>query len=204
MTTTSRPGDRDDILFAFHQECAVPTAEQIIDWCERYPQFANDIRDDAAISRDLAARSKKDKVSVSESMLNRGFSRVLNLLFEADNAPAQAADPKPQSFKEAATKCGVDVPKLASKLDIDRAVLAALFNGRMLAPAGKRLVTAVTQALQLPLSAFATLHREALANPRFGLAKSSETPSVKPETYEVIVQNSAMTDERKRFWMGED
>ncbi len=204
MTTSPRPDDRDDILFAFNQVCPVPTAEQIIEWCERYPQFADDIRDHAAISRDWAARPIRKEEPTDETMLARGFSRVLNLLFEANNAPSTATAPKVQSFKEAAEKRGLDVPKLATEMNIDRSVLAALFNGRMLAPAGMRLVAAVTQALQLPVALFEELHRTALASPRLGHAKSSGPPSVEPQTYEVIVQASAMTPERKRYWMEED
>jgi hypothetical protein len=204
MTTSTRPDDRDDILFAFSQACPAPTAEQIIDWCKRYPQFANDIRDHAAISRDWAARENRETPPVDETLLARGFSRVLNLLFEADNAPATVTAPKVQSFKEAADKCGVDVPKLATQMDIDRSVLAALFKGRMLAPVGKRLVAAITQRLQLTVALFDELHRAALAHPQLGHAKSSGAPSVEPQTYEAIVQASAMTPERKRYWMEED
>jgi hypothetical protein len=204
MTTLPSPDDRDDILFAFNQNCPVPTAEQIIEWCGRYPEFADDIRAHAAISRDWAARQNREEVQTDETMLARGFSRVLNLLFEADNPPVVGAFTKVQSFKEAAEKCGVDVPKLATQLDIDRSVLAALFNGRMLMPAGKRLVAAVTQALQLPATVFTELHRTALGNPRLGYAKSSGAPSLEPQTYDVIVQASTMTSERKRFWMEKD
>lgn len=46
----------DDVLFAFHQACLRPTAEEIIDWTTRYPQFADDIRAHAGVARDWAAR----------------------------------------------------------------------------------------------------------------------------------------------------
>jgi len=204
MTNPIRPDDRDDILFAFNQACSVPTAEQIIEWCNRYPQFADDIRDHAAISRDWAARQIRKEEATDETMLARGFSRVLNLLFEADNAPSTTTGPKVQSFREAADKRGLDVPKLSRQIDIDRSVLAALFNGRMLAPAGKRLVVAVTQALQLPVALFDELHRAALASPQLGHARSSGAPTIEPQTYETIVQISGMAPERKRYWMEED
>lgn len=202
MTNSPRPVDRDEILFAFNQACPVPTAEQIIEWCERYPELAQDIREHTAISRDWAARENRETPPVEEIMLARGFSRVLNLLFEADKAPS--ANSTAQSFRQAADKCGLDVPKLAKKLDIDRSVLSALFNGRMLAPAGKRLVAAVSQALSLPEQWFHALHQAALASPQLGYAKSSGAPTVEPQSYEVIVQASEMTPERKRYWLEED
>lgn len=46
--------DRDEVLFAFHQACERPTAEQIIEWTQRYPPFADDIRDHAAVRLDAA------------------------------------------------------------------------------------------------------------------------------------------------------
>lgn len=202
MTTSPRPADRDDILFAFNQACPVPTAEQIIEWCDRYPELANDIRDHAAISRDWAARETRDALPVDETMLARGFSRVLNMFFEANKASSAVSTA--QSFRQAAEACGLDVPKLAKKLDIDRSVLAALFNGRMLAPAGKRLVSAISQALSLPERWFQALHQSALASPQLGQAKSSGPPTVEPQTYQVIVQESGMSPERKRYWLEED
>ena len=44
------------MLFAFHQACKQPSAEDILEWTSRYPQFADDIRADAAVARDWAAR----------------------------------------------------------------------------------------------------------------------------------------------------
>ena len=44
MTAAIKNKDRDEVLFAFHQACNDPTAQEIIKWVKRYPQFANDIR----------------------------------------------------------------------------------------------------------------------------------------------------------------
>lgn len=202
MTTTPRPADRDEILFAFNQSCPVPSAADIIEWCERYPELAEDIRHLAAINRDLAANDNRKAPPMSDTMLARGFSRVLNMLFEADKASAAA--PTVQSFQDATEKRGLTVPKLASMLDIDRTVVAALFKGRMLAPARKRFVDAVTLALQIPEHLFDQLHQAALASPKLGHAKSSSAPTMEPQSYEAIVQASPMPDERKRYWLEED
>lgn len=202
MTTSPRSGDRDDILIAFSQACPAPSAEQIIEWCKRYPELADDIRDHAAINRDWAAGEHRETSPVEKTVLDRGFSRVLNMLFEAESTAA--VPPRAQSFRQAAQQQGLDVPKLARNLDIDRTVLSALFNGRMLAPVGNRLVAAVTHALQLPDQLFHALHQAALANPQLGHAKASGTPTFEPMSYEVIVQESQMTPERKRYWLAED
>lgn len=54
-------GERDDILIAFAEACPKPSAAQIIEWCERYPSLAEDIRDHAAIRRDWKAREEIDE-----------------------------------------------------------------------------------------------------------------------------------------------
>lgn len=63
--------NRDEVLFAFDQACSRPTATQIIEWCERFPQFADDIRAFAAISRELADRAAVPAEMADESMLAR-------------------------------------------------------------------------------------------------------------------------------------
>ena len=150
MNSNPNTEDRDDVLFAFDNECQCPTAEQIIEWTRRYPQFADDIRDHAAVSLDTAAREGHPVEEPDENMLARGFSRVLNLLYDAKvaaesnelSATVQSCEPL-QSFQQLMTARGKDVPKLARELDIQRGVLADLVSGRMLAPVGDRLCSAI-------------------------------------------------------------
>ncbi|MBJ7408328.1 MAG: hypothetical protein JHD07_35630, partial [Bradyrhizobium sp.] len=49
MIEQNRNPERDDVLFAFHQTCDNPTAEQVSEWTRRYPQYADDIREHAAL-----------------------------------------------------------------------------------------------------------------------------------------------------------
>ena len=56
MTDHNKVDELDGVLFAFHQACANPSADEIIAWTSRYPQFAADIRAHAAILKDWAAR----------------------------------------------------------------------------------------------------------------------------------------------------
>jgi hypothetical protein len=56
MSHHNRKEERDEVLFAFHQACERPTAEQIIAWTDRYPQFADDIRSHATASANSSRR----------------------------------------------------------------------------------------------------------------------------------------------------
>ena len=49
MNEQNRSPERDEVLFAFHQACDNPTAEQVTEWTNRYPQFAEDILVHAAL-----------------------------------------------------------------------------------------------------------------------------------------------------------
>lgn len=69
-----RAKKRDEVLLAFQEACKRPTTEQILQWTNRYPDFAEDIRAHAAIARDWAA-------SESTSMFASG---VINVDFDDD------------------------------------------------------------------------------------------------------------------------
>ncbi len=165
MTRNTPPATRDEVLFAFHQDCERPTAEQILDWTRRYPQFADDIRAHAAVARDWAAMEGRPAELPDETLLARGFSRVLDALYNAETvveAAAPATTPQ-ASFHELMAARRTDVRALARELDIERGVIADLMSGRMRAPAGKRFASAVTAALSISPEVFEQAH---LASPR--------------------------------------
>lgn len=207
MKRNTPPTTRDEVLFDFHEACERPTAEQIIEWTSRFPQFADDIRAHAAVARDWIAREGQPQEQADESLLARGFSRVLDALYNAANAAEQAAPTamtNPASFHDVMAARGKDVRVLARELDIERGVIADLVSGRMLAPVGKRLVAAFTTALSMPLQAFDQAHQAALAAPRIGLAKAEQAPTVVAKSYADIIRDSTMSPERKRYWLEED
>jgi hypothetical protein len=206
MTNQNKSEDRDEVLFAFHREVKNPTAEQIIDWATRFPQFADDIRAHAAFLKDWASGEEcLPIVEPDESMLLRGRSRALDALYNAKHAVAAEQSPAAShSFDQMMNMCGTDVPKLARDLDVARTVLAALVGGRMRSPVGPRLVMAIMGALCITREAFDAALRLAFATPRIGHAKAGGTPTIVPQTYEELIRASNMTDERKQYWLSED
>jgi len=205
MTTQINAEERDEVLFAFHQAYDRPTAEQIIDWIERYPQFADDIRAHAAVSRDWAARKGLLVAEADETMLVRAYSNALNAIYNAEiKASSTAPVPASQSFEQILTAGRKEIFQLANELGIARGVLADLFNGWMLAPVRKRLINAVCTSLSITVEAFDTALRLALQNPRLGHAKADKTPTVKPRSCDEVIRDSNMPDERKRYWLEED
>jgi hypothetical protein len=205
MTDQDRIEQRDEVLFAFHRECNDPTAEQIIQWVKRFPEFADDIRGHATILKDWADREGLPAEELSETVLSRSRSRALDALYNAEVAVASEQSSAPErSFDQMMSASGTDVPRLARDLDIARTVLAALVGGRMLAPVGNRLVAALMVRLALSLGEFDTALRLALATPRMGHAKADGTPTVIPRSYDDLIRDSSMTDERKQYWLSEE
>src|ERR1035438_5570251 len=80
MTDEIKTANRDEVLFAFHQECKQPSAEQIVAWVNRFPQFAEDIRAHAAVAWDWATQTMDSEVDVDETMSARAYSQALNII----------------------------------------------------------------------------------------------------------------------------
>lgn len=204
MTKHNQLESRDEVLFAFQQACERPTAEQIIDWTARFPQFADDIRAHAAIARDWAASEGLPVEAPDESTLSRGFSRVLNALYNAQTASTSAnSSLSAQSFQQMMLNCGTDVPTLARELGIARSVLADMCNGGMLPPVGRPLVNALVAKMAITPDFIDGALHQALASPHVGHAKAQGAPVVIPRKYEDIVRDSGMSAERIKFWLGE-
>ncbi len=205
MNDPNSTNERDQVLFALHRECNNPTAEQIITWIERYPQFADDIRAHAAIIKDWVAREGRPVLEPSEAMLSRSHSRAMDALYKAQIAPVPAqAGATASTFDQIMASRGTDVPELARKLNIARGVLSALVSGRMLAPVGERLIAALTSTLSISRDLFNGALQSAQAAPRLGHAKADGTPRVIPRSYEDLVRASSMSADRKQYWLGED
>lgn len=207
MTDNNQNIDRDEVLYAFHKSCARPTIEDIFEWAKRYPQFAEDIRLHAAITRDWEAR-EEDASAVPDVMLDRAYSRALSTLYAADLANDTVDVSASQSFQQLMSACGKDVPALALEIGGDkgiaRSVLADLVNGGMRPPIGRRFSESVMRALSIKLETFNNALQKAIATPRIGYAKANVAPTIKARSYEDILKDSGMKPEQIRYWLDED
>jgi hypothetical protein len=203
MTDQRRTEDRDSVLFAFHQECERPTAEQIIAWTKRYPEFAEDIRAHAAVAWDWAIRGQEPSEQLDGSLAARGYSQALNLIFDEEHTNDNIAA-KCQSFQEMLAAAGKNVPAIARELDIARSVVADLVNGWMIDPIPARVAEGITSALSTTPDLFRSAMQLAQQSQYVGHAKSDKTPVITPQSGEQIIRESDMSEERKRYWLGED
>lgn len=208
MSSKIKATDRDEVLFAFHQASARPTADQIIEWTSKYPQFAEDIRDFAAVSLEWEDTDETSSDEPTELELNRAFSNALNALHSgAAKAASAKAISEAQTIAEVLSIRGVDIPTLApgfGGVGIKRSVLADLVNGGMVGPIGRRFRETFMQALAMTGEAFDSAFAATQAAPRLGHAKASEPPRVIPRSFVDVIKTSGMTADQIKYWLDED
>jgi hypothetical protein len=199
--------ERDAVLLAFHDECErkPPTANEILSWIKKYPQFAEDIRAHAAVALDWATGPAPTTDDESDCMIAKlAFSQTLNLMFDADQAKTSAAQSQNcESLHQVLAHTGKTLPQLARELDVGREVLADLFNGWMCPPLSKRLVAALKRALSITDEQFVVAFDQSSRSPQFGYARAEGPPRIRARPFEQIIRESNMSEERKRFWLEE-
>jgi hypothetical protein len=200
MTKQSKTPERGEVLFAFHEAYSRPTAEQIIEWIDRYPQFAEDIRAHAAVAREWDALVDS-AIEVDTSRITAAYSRALNIIYKSQ----LAADAAGGSFQDIMAARNTSVPQVARTINIKRSIFADLVSGRMSGPIKNVFVDAVDAALGITRDAFHVAHAHALARPTLGYAKADQAPSIVVRTYEEIIRTcDDLTDDEKRKWLEED
>jgi hypothetical protein len=203
MTSKTRNQDRDVVLMAFHEACARPTADQIIAWVEKYPQFAEDIRAYATVTWDSIVQGDLS-AEPDESLVATAYSKALSIVWQADDAATTAASGAAQSFHDLLAARGIDLPQLARAIRMKRGIVGDLVSGRMSGPIKDVFVNAVCAALAIGRDVFHAAHLFALASPTLGPAKADGAPSIVVRTYEEIIRTSdELTDDEKRYWLEE-
>jgi hypothetical protein len=203
MTYNNENANRDDVLFAFHQACMRPTADDISAWVRRYPQFEEDIRIHAGIARDMADE-KENSMKVPEAMFRSGYSRALSALYSADLENAASESDTYQSFEAILAARGKTIPILANEIDIRRSIIADLFGGRVSPPLSKRMTQALQRSLAISAEKVLELLQYALGHPKLGMAKAKNISAVAARPFEEVIRTSGMSEEQIRYWLGED
>lgn len=202
MTNHQLNTDRDTVLYAFQDACDRPTPAQILDWTKRFPQFADDIIETANLLLELQPDREEPVQEASDSLLRRVQSDALSAVFEAEQAASGDGDSAAMDFATLVTSRATTVPALAREIEIDRVVLGELIAGRLLGRAGSVLLRALAWALQVSIPRLE--QAIARASPSLGLAKASGPPKALSRRYEDIINASmVMTDDQKRYWLGE-
>ena len=205
MIKRNRTETRDEVLFAFHEACECPSPEVILEWTTRYPEFADDIREHAEQRLAWLAREDRPDAQADDAMIARGWSRTLNAIYNAEKEEQGADQAACQvTLAQLIERSGTTIPALARELEIDRLVIGELNAGRMRMPVGDVLLGALLDALKVVQQRLDDAISRSAATPALGQAKANKSPSVNLQSYEEVVLRSSMSDEQKRYWLGQD
>lgn len=195
---------RDEVMFAFHEACEHPTAEQIMEWTSRYPEYAEDII--AHAEHQLSGKAQLDlhDIEPDEADIARNWSWTLNAIYDAEKAGSLAATTGGETFSQLLEKAGFTIPALARCIEIDRLVLGELNAGRLRLPIDTRLLEALSKALGRAASELEQSIARTLSAPMLGNAKASNRPEVHTQSYEDVILSSDMSAEKKNYWLGKD
>lgn len=201
---TTNDTRRDEVLFAFHEACEHPTAEQIMEWTSRYPEFAEDIIAHAEHLLSWEAQRELHDSEPDEADVARNWSWTLNAIYEAEKAGSPGVAPAGETFSQLLEMADMTIPTLARLIDIDRLVLGEINAGRLRLPINVRLLDALATALGRGKSDLEQIIARTLVAPMLGNAKASNRPEVYVQTYESVILSSDMSEEKKKYWLGRD
>ena len=193
--------ERDEVLIAFHEECDIPTRADVERWTQAHPDFAQDIREHAAVRLAMVADLVEHPAQLDDDMVARGRSRVQAAMFEAE--AGDRATPSGPTLTAMLASAGLTQPELARRLPIKRVVVADLFAGRM-RDVRPRFSTAISRELGVSVVAFNVAHAHAARIPALGgRAKSVGQPVANQRTFEEIIRSSGMSDEEIAYWLAD-
>ncbi len=194
----NRNEELEVVLDEFASLPELPDAETLRVWKKNYPQFARELSDFAADRIAMAAASHGRTVDDAQisSVINRTMSRVQGMIDAAGRAEP-LTDLGSDIFAS-----GNDYESFQQQVRIDRTILDSLI---------RRLPKRETlPALLLRLAAAALNRKIESVRDYFclpGLPAAAHSarrqPTVVQVDFAVLVNDSALSDDEKRFWLSE-
>ena len=122
----------DDALNAYVEENDGPTAENLQEWVNRYPQFREDLVEFAAVWAEhlVLPPAAEMGAEAEKRLVDRAMSHVLNVAYSRDvETQEQAASDDPvDSLTQDAQRAGMKPLQLARACGLDLGVLSKLSN----------------------------------------------------------------------------
>lgn len=199
----------DDALNTFVQENDRPTAGNLQEWVERYPQFRKDLIDFAAAwAEQLVLPAAEEIGAETEKLLvDRAMSHVHNVAYsrEVEMLRDTTTDDPVRSLTGDAERAGTKPAELARACRLDLGLLSKL-NSRQIQPWTipaeliRMLAEQMNKSVPAVMIFFAGSPRAAV-----GMAfLSREKPTASPQqSFTEAVQQSSLSDEDKARWLSE-
>ena len=199
----------DDALNTFVQENDRPTAENLQDWVDRYPQFRKDLVEFAAIWAEQLVLPGADEMGTEAEkvLVDRAMSHVLNVAYHRDVETLEqtTSDEPVRSLTDDAQRVGTKPAQLAKACGLDLSLLSKL-NKRQIQPWTIPAVLIAMLAEKLD-KAIAALKIFFAGPPRATAGKaylSRDKPTgMAQQSFADAVRQSSLSDEEKARWLNE-
>jgi hypothetical protein len=191
----------EEVLDAILLEEATPTYEALARWCERYPEYGEELAKFFATWGEQECISQDVEID-EDRLASVGVSHALNLLADRKEKHAEGkAHPEPGTrLLLWARRCGITNETLVLKTGLDLVLLTKL-DMRRLTGVPQLCIERIATALHTSINFIMPM----ITGPpqlQPGLRyKSKQRPTATTEDFADAIRNSSLDDVNKRFWL---
>ena len=208
MKTRTQP-TLDDALNTFVQQNDRPTAENVQEWVNRYPQFRQDLVEFAAVWAEQLVLPPAEEIGAEAEKLlvDRAMSHVLNVAYSRDvqTRDEAASDDPVDSLTQDAQRAGFSPLQLGKACGLDIGLLSKL-NNRQILPATipAKLIRLLADHLHKTIAAIKAYFAKppVAATGKAFLARGKPTYTGQ-QRFADAVRLSSLSDEEKTRWLNE-
>lgn len=198
----------EDVLFAFRHEHERPSPDAVLEWTTRYPRFANEIREAAALWAEMEMQAKLNRPSPDdEKLVMEARSAALNALHSASKARSGAAEPR--TLSEAIRQNGTTAAELGRQLSLPATVISQVVRGKIM---GATIPEAFTRMIARLLGQEADWVRKCYPGgviAAYDLRRGEASPptpisastAAELTFQEAVMDASGMDEAQRRFWL---
>lgn len=199
----------DDVLNAYVEENDGPTAENLQEWVNRYPQFREDLVEFAAVwAEQLVLPPAPEMGAEAEKRLvDRAMSHVLNVAYSRDvETQEQAVSDDPvDSLTQDAQREGMKPLQLARACGLDLGMLSKL-NNRQIQPwtIPAELIRTLAEHLHKSATAIKTYFaKPPLSTTGKAFLSRGKPTNTSQQAFADAVRASSLSDDEKARWLNQ-
>ena len=200
----------DDVFNMFIAENDQPTAENLQEWVNRYPQYQRELVDFAAVWKEQLVLPPAPEMGpeAEKALIDRAMSHVLNVAYDRDEKAqrhAESDDPV-HSLTGEAQHAGMNAQAFANACGLDLVLISKL-NSRLIKPQTipARLIGLLGQLLRkstAEIAAYLAKPPQTATSKAF-LARGKPT-SAAQQSFADAVRASSLSDKEKARWLNEE
>ena len=208
MENRNRP-TLDDVLNTFVAENDEPTAENLKEWVERYPQYRRELVDFATVWVEQLVLPLAPKMGpdAEKALIDSAMSHVLNTAYDREqhiHGHADGEDPIPSLTSEA-QRAGMNMQEFAEACGLDLALVSKL-NSRQFKPESipSELVDLLGRLLRKSTIAIRVyLRKPTRATTGKAFLALGKPTSMEQQSFADAVQASLLSEKEKARWLGQ-